>query len=214
MHPLRSNLPPLPERIKSLPVHTNGYPIPYFVQYYDGIPDFRVMDPKKLIRCAQNNLCWICGQPLGRHKAFSAGPLITVFGASAEPPSHKDCAVFAAQACPFMLLPKSKGRSGNMPENVTDMAGGRVLHRNPGVTVIWLTTGYKIVRDGSGIIFDVGPAVEVIWYSEGRLASRNVAEEALLGSVDASIASIPPANTRAIAEAERRVIAAKIHLPT
>jgi hypothetical protein len=182
----RSTIQNVPARIKSLPVSDHGYPIPYFVFFVDGTPDFRVMDPDKFARCVKQNLCWICGQSLGRHKAFSAGPMIAISKMSVEPPSHRECAVFAAQVCPFMLLPKSKRRDAALPSDTAVMGGGAVVERNPGATVVWVTTGYDAVRNGNDLFFTPHEPSEILWFAEGVPASRAVAEDALNGSLEAA----------------------------
>ena len=35
----------MPSRFRHLPISDEGYPIPYFVPYYDGKPEFRGFDP-------------------------------------------------------------------------------------------------------------------------------------------------------------------------
>src|SRR5262245_64030480 len=72
---LRENLPPLPARMKSLPVSDRGYPIPWFVPDLDGKPEFRAMDGRKWALAVEKHLCWVCGQPLGTRFAFVVGPM-------------------------------------------------------------------------------------------------------------------------------------------
>lgn len=57
MNSLHEEITPLPDRIKSLAVHTKGYPVPYFVKYIDSKPGFRITDPEKSRRCVFGNLC-------------------------------------------------------------------------------------------------------------------------------------------------------------
>ena len=64
-----------PDRIKRLPVDHRGFPVPYFVVWIDGKPDFRLVMPGRLGECFKNKICWICGEPLGRFLAFAIGPM-------------------------------------------------------------------------------------------------------------------------------------------
>src|SRR5439155_15335159 len=102
---LRSGVTQLPERIKALPVDERGYPIPWFVDYVNGKPEFRAMDQHKWVRALKEKLCWVCGQPLGRMMTFVAGCMCGINRTSAEPPSHYDCALWSAKNCPFLNNP-------------------------------------------------------------------------------------------------------------
>src|SRR5215831_18617572 len=122
---LRPELPPLPRRMKALPVD-RGYPVPWFVEWIDGVPDFRIMDGRKLVRAVRERLCWVCGQPLGSFLAFTVGPMCAVNRISSEPPSHRDCAVFSAKACPFLTRPTMRRREAGRPEEA-EQPGGMMI---------------------------------------------------------------------------------------
>lgn len=165
---LRDGLPSLPERIKALPVNEQGYPVPFFVAWIDGKPDFRITDPARIRDAVIGDRCWICGQKLGKHRAFVIGPMCTVNRIAPEPPSHADCAVFSAQACPFLSLPRAHRREANMPEGHCEPPGV-MLKRNPGVVAIWHTRHYRIMR---GPLFQLGEPEDVRWLTQGREATR------------------------------------------
>ncbi len=168
---IRSDLPPMPPRIASLPIDKDkGYPIPFFVSIIDGKPDFRIMDPKKLVQCVKQKKCWICGDYLGKRLAFVVGPMCCVNMVSSEPASHRDCAEYAVIACPFLSKPYMRRRDNNMPDEAT--SAGTMIERNPGVIMIWLTTGYKLFNDGSGgVLFKLNDPFELDSYCEGRRAT-------------------------------------------
>jgi hypothetical protein len=92
----------MPDRMKHLPLNDQGYPIPFFVPYYEGKPEFRGFDPDKLRICVRLQRCWLCGEPLGKNMVFTIGSMCAVNRVSAEPPSHYGCAHYAAMACPFL----------------------------------------------------------------------------------------------------------------
>lgn len=165
---LRRGLPPLPERMKSLPLDPRGYPIPWFVGTVEGKRDFRVADRRKRVLAVKNHLCWICGQKLGRYLAFVIGPMCAVNKNTSEPPSHRDCALFAVQACPFMLLPQAQYRKA--PEGGKFAPG--LLPGNPGAYCVWITESFKPYRIADSWLITVGDPVETLWFSEGRPASR------------------------------------------
>lgn len=171
-YPLREGLPLLPPRVAALPVDERGYPVPWFVAWFDGKPDFRIVDEDRLITAVRFDRCWICGQPLGVRRSFVAGAMCIVNRISAEPPSHRDCAVFAAQACPFLVLPKAVRRDANMPEDFKDPPGV-MLTRNPGVAVIWTTKSYRVMKVGVGVLFEIGEPDSVEWFAQARTATRD-----------------------------------------
>jgi len=177
---LRPELPPLPARIAALPVH-RGYPVPWFVQWMrdgqgtdpgDGEPEFRIMDSRKLARAVLEHRCWVCGDRLGARRAYTVGPMCAVNRTSAEPPSHRECAIFSAVACPFLSRPHMRRREAGRPEEAVKPAGD-MIERNPGVALVWITRGTRTKRDpDGGILFDIGDPLEVLWYAEGRPATR------------------------------------------
>jgi hypothetical protein len=174
---VRKDLPFLPERMKKLPIDARGYPVPWFVQWIDGVPDFRITDRRKWGHCIRFNECWLCGEPIGRFKTFVLGPMCAVNRTTSEPPCHFACAEFAAIACPFLILPKAKRRDANLPEH--KQMPGVTLARNPGATCLWTTRDYRLfsVDDRApsartGQLLRVGDPEGVIWFAEGRAATR------------------------------------------
>jgi hypothetical protein len=185
---------PLPDRMRRLAVDHRGFPVPQFVTWFkdgkpvrDGVgePDFRVIDPAKIVRCIKNDLCWICGHKLGAYKGFAIGPMCAVNRTISEPPSHVTCARFAARCCPFLAQPRMKRNAHELPEH--EQMPGFGLKRNPGVACVWVTKSYKLFRAGreggsvDGVLFRLGEPDSVEWWAEGR--------EATLDEVAASISS-------------------------
>jgi hypothetical protein len=166
----------VPPRVARLPVSPEGYFVPWFVWFRDdGTPDFRVVAPGKVGIAYRQRRCWICGEHLGRHLSFVAGPMCGVNRTSAEPPSHRDCAIFAATACPFLSQPRMRRNDKGLPEERTYNEGA--IPRNPGVSMVWTTGSYKpftVPRtDGSaGNLFTMGEPEEVLWFCQGRAADR------------------------------------------
>lgn len=178
---LRPGLPPLPARIARLPIH-RGYPVPWFVAWIDGEPDFRVIGENKIPNAHNHRMCWICGELLGSFLAFTVGPMCAVNRISSEPPSHRECAEFAAIACPFLTRPHMVRREAGMPDGVKDAAGFG-LKRNPGVAMVWVTKSYTVKRVDNGVLFVMGDPRSVECYAEGRKATP----EEISRSVDTGI---------------------------
>jgi hypothetical protein len=162
----------MPARIRQLPVcPVRRVPVPWFVAKVNGIWEFRAADPEKLVLAVRNKLCWVCGAPLGRFMSFVLGPMCAVNRNSAEPSCHKECAVFSAQACPFLSKPRMHRREGGLPETLAE-SPGFAIKRNPGVACIWTTRGYETFRDKGGFLFTPGEPTTVEWFAEGRIATR------------------------------------------
>jgi hypothetical protein len=92
---------------------------------------------------------------------------------SSEPPSHRECAVYAATACPFLSKPQAVRRDGNFPEGVQKgEAAGKMIERNPGVTLLYYTRHHRIWTVPNGQLFQLGRAFRVEWFCRGRPATR------------------------------------------
>lgn len=175
MTELRKTLPPLPEKMLGLPLDPRGYPIPWFVGTVDGKRDFRVADQKKRALAVQKSLCWVCGGKLGQYLAFVIGPMCAVNRNTSEPPCHRECAIFAATACPFLILSKSDYRKP--PE------GGRqqphALPGNPGACCVWITNSYRPYHVEDSWLIRIGAPIETLWFAEGQPATRQQILESL-----------------------------------
>lgn len=174
---------PLPHRMRQLPVSDTGYPVPWFVSWPDGKPDFRVADATKLARAIRVDLCWLCGNTLGRFKCFVVGPMCAINRISAEPPSHRDCAEYAVRACPFLAKPRMRRNETDLPAYVEP--GGVMIKRNPGCILLWITHDYRVIRPDGAVLFEMAEPVELVAYAEGRRATRE--------ELDASVNSGLPA---------------------
>jgi hypothetical protein len=172
---------PIPKRISRLPVDARGYPVPWFVAKDDrGEWDFRMMDGHKLRRAVTDKLCWICGEPLGRYLAFGIGPMCAINRNNAEPPMHKECALFSVQSCPFLINPDQK-RNPRKVHGEWREAAGEPIKRNPGVALVWVTESYDVYIDHrtNGPLFRLGPPIEVTFWREGRPALRHEVVESI-----------------------------------
>lgn len=170
----------LPHRMSKLPRDKHGRPIPWFVAVIDGVPDFRVIRRGGIQEALKFKLCFLCGETLGSWAAFVLGPMCAVNRTAPEPPSHRDCAQYAARACPFLANPKMKRRPNNLPEDHVDPAGISIP-RNPGVALVWVTRDWYVYPDPNGMpLFDIGTPNQTYWYAEGRDATR----DEILESID------------------------------
>src|SRR5258708_1702005 len=114
---------PIPSRMLHRPVSKTGFPVPWFVAKIGDEYDFRVISPGAIAMAHNLKRCWLCGAPLGQFRVFTIGPMCTVNRVSAEPPSHLDCAEYAARACPFLSKPNMRRNAKNLPAEATNPSG-------------------------------------------------------------------------------------------
>jgi hypothetical protein len=119
-----------------------------------------------------------------------------------EPPSHRACAIYAALACPFLSNPRMRRNEVTLPAERRD-AAGCPLKRNPGAVAVWMTRGYKPFKTADGgVLFTFDDPEEVLWFAEGRAATRD--------EVWDSIASgLPVLEAEAMREGAQAVLALK-----
>lgn len=168
----------MPDRIKHLPVSPTGYPTPWFVAWINGVPDFRVIKRNGIADAVRQKRCWVCGEPLGRTFAMTLGPMCAINRTISEPPSHRDCAIYSALACPFLSNPRMRRHETGLPENRIE-AAGTALKRNPGAAAVWLTRGYRPFRAPGGVLFTFDDPTEVLWFADGRAATRQEVEASI-----------------------------------
>lgn len=198
MNVLRPELTPLPDHMLGLPID-RGYPVPYFVEWViDGRsappgdprsrPDFRIMSQRRLNRCVKDTLCWVCGSEIKTEASFVIGPMCVVNRTSAEPPSHHDCATWSAINCPFLSRPRARRRDHS--ELVTGEMPGVGLERNPGVTIVWVTSGFYAFRapNNGGRLFHIGEPVSFTCWREGRPATGEEIKESIATGLPALMA--------------------------
>jgi hypothetical protein len=204
---------PMPDRVAGLPRDRRGVPVPWFVAWVDGEPEFRVMDPAKLRRALHESRCWVCGGRLGALRAYVIGPMCAINRTSAEPPSHRACAEYSARACPFLTTPGRRRRERGLPEDLVEGAG-IALKRNPGVAGVWVTRGTQTKSDrAGGLLFAIGEPVLVLWFAEGRRATRAEVLESIASGLPALQEVADAQGPRAMRALERMTKAALKFLP-
>jgi hypothetical protein len=168
---MNPNLPEAPPRIAKLPLDKRGYPVPWFVEWFNGEPDFRVISDAKRRRAFSVDLCWICGERMGVHQVFAVGPMCLINLTTAEPALHRDCAEYAVKACPFLTQPRRRRNDAEaLPEGAH--VDGVMIERNPGVTALVEAKGARRFSDRNGgwLIRLVQPT-RVDWWAHGRQAT-------------------------------------------
>lgn len=200
------SLPQMSHRIASLPRDERGYPVPWFVAWIDGKPEFRCAAGEKLQQAIDGRLCWVCGQKIDRRKplAFVIGPMCSINRISSEPHCHLDCAVFSAKACPFLTMPKAHRREANLPKEGYD-PGGFFIKRNPGVCLIWVTHRYGMLHlQEGGCLFELGDPLQTLWFAAGRQATRDEILESIESGLPILQKEARRGGRQAMEELERR----------
>jgi hypothetical protein len=183
----------MPVRVAVLPRTKEGYPIPWFVPLQpDGTRDLRFMGDVEWQSAVKDRRCWVCGQVLGKWLTFTIGPMCVINRITAEPPSHRDCAEYSAQVCPFLTKPAMVRRPRHELEAVLTQPAGVHSETNPGIAVTWTTTRFELFRvkpsDAPGAkpgwLIEIGPAAEVKWWRNGMPCSTDDADAALSSGYD------------------------------
>jgi hypothetical protein len=134
-----------------------------------------MVDSSAFAACVRYGMCWLCGKPLGRHRVFVLGPMCVITRVNSEPPSHRDCAEYAVRVCPFLTKPNMRRNPIPKPAGSVPAPGDH-QDRNPGLMALWVTNGatmFNAEEGQPGVLFTVNDPSEVVWWREGRLASRD-----------------------------------------
>jgi len=188
----------MPPHIAALDRDHHDRPIPWFVHRDDaGVPDFRVVRRGGLADAILQDRCWVCGGRLGRYGNFVTGPMCAVNRISAEPPSHEDCAIYSARACPFLSTPSMGRRETGLPEDRMAPAGVMEL-RSPGVTLVWTSNTWEPFKVDSGVLFDIGDPAGTAWFAHGRYATRGEVVASLDSGMPLLLADVGGQGQRAV----------------
>lgn len=205
---------PEPVQISRLRRDRHGRAVPWFIDWNDGNPDFRVVRRGVAIEALRKGLCWVCGTHRGADAAFVlTGPISVVNRFAPEPPCHAACAIYTVRACPFLTTPRMRRRENNLPDDRIGPSDAAILD-NPGVAVVWFGGPWSIERDGSGgVLFKLGAPSQVRWYSQGVIATRDQVLEAFDASLPRVRAWAQEDGPEHVLALEGRVAAAMVHVP-
>jgi hypothetical protein len=187
----------IPKNLRSRPSY-NGYIVPFFVTWYLGDkqvnettpgarPSFPTIDAKRQLMCQKRSLCWICGRVMGAFKTFIFGPSSAIVRASMEPPSHRECALYAVKVCPYL----TSDRPINTKHDANLRPGEKILPdvsvTNPGLNVLWTCKDYeaKLMDPPRGLyILIPGEPTGVQFFREGRPATHEEVSKALARAIN------------------------------
>lgn len=90
--------------------------------WHDGVPAFAETSPARILVCAVERRCSICGLLLGKGpvwRVVGADEAVAIMTASdgfenaattVEPPGHRSCMLYAAVVCPWLARPNARRR--------------------------------------------------------------------------------------------------------
>jgi hypothetical protein len=115
---------PMPARIAARPRDPRGYPVLAITPWEDGEPRFAETSTARILICAAERLCSICGTPMAPGEpvwrvvageeadamaaALAAGSRYENGAATVEPPGHRACMLYAAVVCPWLARPTAR----------------------------------------------------------------------------------------------------------
>jgi hypothetical protein len=102
---------------------SRGYPIPFnVVRDRQGHPHFAVTDELRQLMALSQRRCGICGTRIQGILWCFGGPRSAFHpaGAYLDPAMHHECMQYAAQACPYLAVPKYLSR---IAEDRVSLAG-------------------------------------------------------------------------------------------
>ena len=209
--------PALPKFMAGLPVDKKrGFVVPWFVEWINGEPEFRAMDPRKMTRAINERLCWVCGNKLFGEEVYVIGPMCVVNRISSEPPSHRECARYSAQVCPFLSKPQMVRRESGLPvpvEELRNAVPGLMVARNPGATALWFTRNHTLLPVKNGVLWQLGRPFKIEWYSRGREATREEVMESFESGLPILYEQARKDEPGAVAHLERLIVDARMLLP-
>ena len=145
----------MPARMQRLPQGRRG-PVPFFIS-----PTRMVVDEGNVRRAINLHLCIVCGDMLGKYRAFHVDAMACVAGIAENPPAHTECSDYAARTHRQIAQPYA--------------------HQGAGALVgVWIVTRARWSKNGTQRLWILDEApVQVRWYRDGELAAPDVVVDEL-----------------------------------
>ena len=114
---------PMPATVAARPRDARGYPVLAITPWQDGLPRFGFTSTERVLICAVERRCAICGTPLTPGEAWrvvSAMEAVSMIDSvgrgepyvnaapTVEPPGHRACMVYSAIVCPYLARPNAR----------------------------------------------------------------------------------------------------------
>lgn len=165
----------IPSFLEHLKVY-RGFPVPWFVAYVDGKPDFRMIDPKKMQYALEQDKCFVCGKKhIKGLYFFITGPMGLANGVHSDCPLHLDCAKYSLQICPHLFFERTqRNETGDLYKYVSATTGQAGIKEKPSELYLIKANKYKTIPGPEGgrlIKFNVVD-FEEFWYENGILIKK------------------------------------------
>jgi hypothetical protein len=114
---------PMPPTVAALPRDGRGYPVLAITPWQDGLPKFGFTSTERVLVCAVERRCAVCGTRLEAGEAWrvaSAAEAVAMRAAqdrgvvfvnaapTVEPPGHRACMAYSAIVCPYLARPNAR----------------------------------------------------------------------------------------------------------
>lgn len=188
----------MPAAIAARPRDERGYPVLAITPYRDGRPVFAVTGPARILVCAVERRCSICGLGLGRGpvwRVVAADEAVAIAAEPAgfdntastvEPPGHRLCMLYAAVVCPWLARPNARRRLD------ADVVGSRLVRGDSRGAVGEIGGAVVSFEEYE---FTVGERVEFRYRRPLELLPHLVGDEHLAALRDGVAEESPPTET-------------------
>lgn len=159
----------LPPRLARRPFDgKRKVPVPFFNVMPDGSVNFTGINAETVIRCAQERLCGICGEPLDYWIAFIGGPVSAATRCYTDPPMHRECAEAAVRYCPHINRRVHRRTPDEKFDPDDTWASSLAEQDKPASWVISITRDFKTVPHEGFFFFQAATVKEQLIYSYGE----------------------------------------------
>jgi hypothetical protein len=172
---------PMPAAIAARPRDTRGYPVLAITPWSDGTPDFAVTSTARILVCAVERRCSICGTALGKGPVWrvvaaqEAAAIARTVGdgtsyanaaKTVEPPGHRACMLYAAMVCPYLARPTARrGTDASVPD--AEFARGEAHGSAQGLTGAVVAFDTYEFEVGETVLFRFGNLRSYLPYALG-----------------------------------------------
>lgn len=158
----------LPPRLAHRPFdEKRKVPVPYFNVMPDGTVNFTGINAQTVLKCAEERLCGICGEPLDYWIAFIGGPISLANRAYTDPPMHRECAEAAVKYCPHINRRVHRRTPDEKFDPDDTWYSTLGVMDKPAEWVIAITRSYDIVPHQGFIYFKAGTIKTALHFTYG-----------------------------------------------
>jgi hypothetical protein len=165
----------IPQQLSHLKIDSRGYPIPFFVTWIDGKPEFRFLDHKRQEMIIEKKLYHICGKKLNDdYNYFISGPIGFHNRISSDAAMHRVCAEFSLRACPHLYLQKADRRENDeLAKEIIAKADDVLIKEKPQILILARASKFKPVKHNGNTYIRYTPvSFETFHYVNGKLEKK------------------------------------------